>query len=47
VLKKKNKKIIGHGSAPKKFIYLGPSPSNFLDPSLGEMSKYENLGWIT
>jgi hypothetical protein len=28
---------------PKTFKYLGPSPSNFLDPSQGEMSKYENL----
>jgi hypothetical protein len=28
VLKKKKKKKIDHESAPKKFIYLGPIPSN-------------------
>jgi hypothetical protein len=33
-VKKKKKKIISHGPAPKKFIYLGPSSSNFLNPSL-------------
>jgi hypothetical protein len=51
--KKKLKKIyikyiyICHGPALKTFKYLGPSPTNFLNPFLGEMSKYENLRWIT